>query len=51
MEGRKKPHMEKYKAVTNFLNYDVSCMLRSLRVELIVVVLESLKWSHMKICF
>jgi hypothetical protein len=30
MEGREKPHMEKYKEITNYWNYDASCMFTSL---------------------
>jgi hypothetical protein len=32
MEGRQKPHMEKYKETTNDWNYDANCMLTSLLV-------------------
>jgi hypothetical protein len=32
MEGREKPHMVKYKAITNDWNYDASCTLTSLPV-------------------
>jgi hypothetical protein len=32
MEGREKPHMVKYKAITNNWNYDASCTLTSLPV-------------------
>jgi hypothetical protein len=39
MEGREKPHMVKYKAITNDRNYDASCTLTSL----LVCDLENLK--------
>jgi hypothetical protein len=32
MEGREKPHMDKYKEITNDWNYDASYMLASLLV-------------------
>jgi hypothetical protein len=32
MERREKPHMVKYKAITNDWNYDASCTLTSLTV-------------------
>jgi hypothetical protein len=32
MEGREKPHMDKYKEITNDRNYDASCTLTSLLV-------------------
>jgi hypothetical protein len=32
MEGREKPHMVKYKAITNDWNYDASCTLTSFPV-------------------
>jgi hypothetical protein len=32
MEGRRKPHMVKYKAITNDMNYDASYTLTSLPV-------------------
>jgi hypothetical protein len=32
MEGREKPRMVKYKAITNDWNYDASCTLTSLPV-------------------
>jgi hypothetical protein len=32
MEGREKPHMDKYKEITNDWNYDTSCMLTLLPV-------------------
>jgi hypothetical protein len=32
MEGREKPHMVKYKAITNYWNYDACCTLTSLPV-------------------
>jgi hypothetical protein len=32
MEGRGKPHTDKYKVITNDGNYDASCMLTSLPV-------------------
>jgi hypothetical protein len=32
MEGRKKPHTDKYKEITNDWNYDASCTLTSLSV-------------------
>jgi hypothetical protein len=32
MEGREKPHVVKYKAITNDWNYDASCTLTSLPV-------------------
>jgi hypothetical protein len=32
MEGRKMPHMDKHKEITNVWNYDVGCMLTSLLV-------------------
>jgi hypothetical protein len=30
MEGREKPHTDKYKKIMNDYNYDASCTLRSL---------------------
>jgi hypothetical protein len=32
MKGREKPHMDKYKEITNDWNYDTSCTLTSLTV-------------------
>jgi hypothetical protein len=32
MEGREKPHTDKYKEIMNNWNYDASCMLTSLPV-------------------
>jgi hypothetical protein len=32
MEGRVKPHSDKYKEITNDWNYDASCMITSLLV-------------------
>jgi hypothetical protein len=32
MEGREKPHMVKYKAITNGWNYDANCTLTSLPI-------------------
>jgi hypothetical protein len=32
MEGREKPHMDKYKEIINDWNYDTSCMLTPLLV-------------------
>jgi hypothetical protein len=32
MEGREKPHMDKYKEITNDWNYDTNCTLTSLPV-------------------
>jgi hypothetical protein len=32
MEGREKPHMDKYKEITNDWNYDASCTLTSLMI-------------------
>jgi hypothetical protein len=32
MEGREKPHVDKYKGIMNDWNYDTSCMLPSLLV-------------------
>jgi hypothetical protein len=32
MEGREKPHMDKYKEITNDWIYDASCMITSLLV-------------------
>jgi hypothetical protein len=32
MEGREKPHTDKYKEITNDWNYDASCMFTSLLV-------------------
>jgi hypothetical protein len=39
MEGREKPHTDKYKKITNDWNYDASCTLTSL----LVSDLENLK--------
>jgi hypothetical protein len=32
MEGREKPHVDKYKEIMNYWNYDADCMLTLLPV-------------------
>jgi hypothetical protein len=52
MEGREKPHMFKYKAITNDWNYDASCMLTLLPVwdlenfKRLVFVVQSVRISR-----
>jgi hypothetical protein len=42
MEGRKNPHVDKYKAITNDWYYDASCMLTSIPVwDYMSVLLDS----------
>jgi hypothetical protein len=40
MEGREKPHMDKYKEIMNVWNYDIRCTLNSLPV----LDFENFKW-------
>jgi hypothetical protein len=58
MEGREKPYMVKYKAITNDWNYDVICTLTSLPVwdlenfkRLVFVVQSVQAFSFMKPTF
>jgi hypothetical protein len=54
MEGREKPHTDKYKIITNDRNYDASCKLTSILVwntenfKCLIFVAQSVPESVMK---
>jgi hypothetical protein len=53
MEDIEKPHMDKYKEITNDYNYDASCMLTSLPVwdlenfECLIFVAQSVHFNFL----